>query len=132
VGTVTVHGKGGHADVLPVGFQRFRAPLELHLLEVERQPDEFLLFPRSQRTWPMDRSTLHRWFKRLERAGLPPDVKMHELRHTAARALYESTGDLVLTQHLRRHEEVRTTRGYVRDSLERLRQAQTALETSWK
>jgi integrase len=53
------------------------------------------------------------------------------LDHTAAQALYESTGDLVLAQRLLRHEDLRTTRGYVRDSLERLRAAQAALEESW-
>jgi integrase/recombinase XerC len=131
-GTVTVHGKGGHQDVLPIGFRRLRVALELHMHELERAPDEYLLFPRSHRTRPMDHSSLHRWFKRcLATAGLPADVKIHELRHTAAQALYELSGDLVLAQQLLRHQDVRTTRGYVRDSLERLREAQAALEASW-
>ena len=118
--------------MLPIGFQRLRAALELHLVEREPAPDEYLLYPRSHRTRPMDHSSLHRWFKRcLATAGLPSDVKIHELRHTAAQALYELSGDLVLAQQLLRHEDVRTTRGYVRDSLERLREAQAALEASW-
>jgi site-specific recombinase XerC len=31
--TVTVHGKGGHVDSLPIGFKRLRGALELHLVE---------------------------------------------------------------------------------------------------
>jgi integrase/recombinase XerC len=36
-GTVTVYGKGGHEDKLPLGFQRLRSALELHLLGARRQ-----------------------------------------------------------------------------------------------
>ena len=53
-GTVTVNGKGGHEDVLPIGFERLRVALELHLFEREPAPDEFLLYPKSHRTRPMD------------------------------------------------------------------------------
>jgi site-specific recombinase XerD len=131
-GTVTIHGKGDHEDVLPIGFHRLRVALELHLVEREAAADEYLLYPKAHRTRPMDHSSLHHWFKRcLKAAGLPSDVMTHELRHTAAQALYELTGDLVLAQQLLRHSDVRTTRGYVRDSSERLREAQAALEASW-
>lgn len=131
-GTVTIRGKGGHEDVLPIGFQRLRTALELHLVEREPALDEYLIFPKTHRTRQMDHSSLHHWFKRcLKVAGLPPDVKTHEMRHTAAQALYESTGDVVLAQQLLRHSDLRTTRGYVRDSAERLREAQAALEASW-
>jgi integrase len=81
--TVTVHGKGGHEDKLPLGFERLRTALELHLVERERHPDEFLLYPKTFRTRPMDPAS---WLKRcLRLAGLPLDVQTHELRHTAAR-----------------------------------------------
>ena len=123
-GTVTVYGKGGHEDKLPLGFQRLRSALELHLLEREGNPDEYLLYPKTHRTRPMDPATVHHSLKRcLHRAGLPADVKTHELRHTAAEALYRQTGDIVLAQQLLRHTDIRTTRGYIRASQERLRAA---------
>jgi site-specific recombinase XerD len=40
-------------------------------------------------------------------------------------------GDLMLSQQLLRHEDIRTTRGYLRGSQERLRAAQAELEASW-
>jgi integrase len=81
----------------------------------------------------MDASSVHNWLKRcLRRAGLPADVKTHELRHTAADALYQQTGDIVLAQQLMRHTDIRTTRGYIRASQDRLRAALAELEESWK
>jgi site-specific recombinase XerD len=131
-GTVTIRGKGGHEDSIPVGFQRLRGALELHLVERNGQPDEYLLYPRNHRTRSMDPSSLHRWLKkRHERAGLPTSIQTHQLRHTVAQALYDLTGDLVLSQQLLRHEDIRTTRGYLRGSQERLRAAQAELEESW-
>jgi integrase/recombinase XerC len=132
-GTVTVHGKGGHVDNLPLGFQRLRTALELHLVEREPHPDEFLLYPRAFRTRPMDPASVHNWLKRcLGVGGLPLDVQTHELRHTAAEALHRQTGDIVLAQQLLRHSDIRTTRGYLRASQERLREAMAELEASWK
>jgi Phage integrase family len=62
----------------------------------------------------MDLASAHRWFKRcLERAGLSTDWSLHDLRHSAADALYRVTGDIVLAQQLLRHADVRTTRGYL-------------------
>lgn len=125
--------EGRPHDVLPIGFQRLRGALELHLVERSGEPDEFLLYPLRFRTRPMDRTTLHRWFKKcLARAGMPPDIQLHELRHTAAQALYDLSEDIVLAQQLLRHGDIRTTRGYLRGSLERLRAAQAALEQSWQ
>jgi integrase/recombinase XerC len=113
-GAVTVHGKGGHEDKLPLGFERLRTALELHLVEREPHPDEFLLYPKTFRTRP-DPASVHNWLKRcLRLAGLPLDVQTHELRHTAAEALYRQTGDIVLAQQLLRHTDIRTTRGYLR------------------
>jgi hypothetical protein len=59
-------------------------------------------------------------------------IQTHELRYTAAQELHDLTENIVLSQQLLRHEDIRTTRGYVRDSQERLRAAQAALEASWK
>jgi site-specific recombinase XerD len=98
-----------------------------------RSADEYLLYPKNNRTRPMDPSRVHRWLKqRLGRAGLATSIQTHQLRHTAAQALYDLTGDLMLSQQLLRHEDIRTTRGYLRGSQERLRAAQAELEESWK
>jgi site-specific recombinase XerC len=130
--TVTVHGKGGHVDTLPIGFKRLRGALELHLVERGGAAGEYLLHPGSARTRPMDRSTLHRWLKRcLERAGLPTSIQTRQLRNTAGQALYDERADLVLAQELYRHGDIRTTRGYIRSSQEQLRAAMAALEASW-
>ena len=43
----------------------------------------------------MDPASLHRWSKvALKRAGLPENIKLHELRHSAGDNLYRATGDV--------------------------------------
>ena len=74
----------------------------------------------------MDSSSVHRWFKAcVERAGLPdtPEnpFEMHQLRHTAADALWRETGNLVLAQQLLRHKSSETTRRYLHPSEDDLR-----------
>jgi hypothetical protein len=70
-------------------------------------PDEYLLYPKSDRLRPLTPSGLHRWFKRcLERAG--------------ASDLWRRTGNLVLAQQLFRHEAIETTRRYLHPSHEDL------------
>jgi integrase len=83
-------------------------------------PDEYLLYPKSDRLRPLTPSGLHRWFKRcLERAGAS-DFPMHELRHSAGDDLWRRTGNLVLAQQLFRHESIETTRRYLHPSREDL------------
>jgi integrase len=75
----------------------------------------------------MDPASVHRWWCRcLERAGME-HFPMHELRHRAAQALYDETGDPVLAQMLLRHKDLKTTRGYLHPSLDRLEAALSAL-----
>jgi hypothetical protein len=83
---VSPHGKGGHADTLPLGFEYVRTALELHLRE--REAGEYL-------------------------PGLSTEWGLHDLRHAAADAPHRATGDLVLAQRLLRHSDIRTTRGYL-------------------
>jgi integrase len=119
-GTFTVHGKGGKVVVMPIAFEDLKTDLELHL--IDREPDEYLIYPCSHTTRPMDPASLHRWFKRcLDRAGMPTTIKIHELRHSAADALWRDSGNLMLAQQLLRHESVATTQAYLhptRDDLE--------------
>jgi site-specific recombinase XerD len=77
----------------------------------------------------MSAPSVHRWFKRaLERAGLPPTMKLHELRHSAADNLWRATGNLMLAQQLLRHESVATTQAYLHPTREDLSQALAQLE----
>jgi integrase/recombinase XerC len=126
--TLTVHGKGGHVDTLPIGFEHVYNALALYLRD--RDVEEHLLYPKDFRTRPMDRATVHHWFKRcLTRAGLSTEWSLHDLRHAAADAIYRVTGDIVLAQQLLRHADVRTTRGYLHPGLDRLAAAMKEVET---
>jgi integrase len=93
-----------------------------------REPSEYVLFPRADRGRPMDPASVHRWWSRcLERAGIE-HFPMHELRHSAAQALYDETGDPVLAQMLLRHSDLKTTRGYLHPTLDRLETALRGLD----
>lgn len=121
-GEVTIHGKGGKVIVLPLGFDDLKGDLNLELLM--REPTEYLLYPKEDPERPFDPASLHRWFKRaLERADLPAGIKIHELRHSAADALWRETGDLLKAQQLLRHESVSTTQAYLHPTREDLRDA---------
>jgi site-specific recombinase XerC len=128
-GTVRVHGKGGKIVMLPLGYQSLKSDLELHLLD--RQPGEYLIYPKNHRTRPMDHASIHRWFKIcLDRAGLPGSIKMHEMRHSAADNLWRQTGNLMLAQQLLRHESVATTQVYLHPNRDDLAAALAAMERS--
>jgi integrase len=63
-------GKGGKAAELPIVYDDLRKALYFHLQVRGGHPDEYLLYPKSDRHRPLTPSALHRWFKRcLERAG---------------------------------------------------------------
>ncbi len=86
---------------------------------IDRDPAEYLVYPRTDPSRPMDPASLHRWLKRcLERAGLPPTIKTHELRHSAADNWWRETGNLLLAQQLLRHESVATaSRAFARHGI---------------
>ncbi len=129
---IRVHGKGDKRAVLPLEFETLREDLYLHIQAESRRPDEFLIYPRSHKTRPMDHASIHRWFKRcLERAGLPSTIKMHEMRHSAADNLWRGTGNLVLAQELLRHSTIDTTRGYLHPTRADLANAMKRLDGDW-
>jgi integrase len=66
----------------------------------------------------------------LRRAGLSDAWSLHDLRRAAADALYAVTDDVVLAQQLLRHSDIRTTRGYLSPSMERLATGMRRLEAS--
>jgi site-specific recombinase XerD len=115
------HVKGGGEVLMPIEDDEILRLLYLVISGEGREPNEYLLYPKDDRLRPMDKSSVHRWFKAcLERAGLP-DFEMHELRHTAADDLWRRTGNLVLAQQLLRHKSIETTRRYLHPSEDDLR-----------
>lgn len=129
---ITVHGKGGVVSVLPLAFESLRNDLYLHIQAEERKPSEYLLYPRADRSRPMDPASVHRWFKRcLENAGLPPTMTLHELRHTALDHVWRETGNIVLAQMLARHQNVSTTQAYLHPTRADLAQALSQLDGTW-
>jgi integrase/recombinase XerC len=128
-GRIIVHGKGGTVNALPIGYKILHGAL--YALLADRNPDEYLLYPRSHTERPMDPASVHRWWSLcLQQAGLE-HFPMHELRHSAAQALYDETGDPLLAQMLLCHADLKTTRGYLHPPLERLEAALSAMEASW-
>jgi site-specific recombinase XerD len=55
-------------------------------------------------------------------------MEIHELRHSAADALWRQSGDLLLAQQLLRHESVQTTQIYLHPNRDDLAAALKNLE----
>lgn len=130
---IRVRGKGGKVRMVPIGALRsLRDELTFFLQVEEYAPTEYLLYPRSDRSRPLDASSVHRWFKRcLEDAELP-SMPMHELRHTAADHLYRETGDLTAVQMLLGHESVGTTQAYLHPTTDDLDRKLAVVEAGWQ
>jgi integrase len=129
---LTVHGKGGHVQVMPIEFKQLRDDLYLHVNGEGRAAAEYLIYPKRATHRPMDRSSIHRWFKRcLERAELPQTVKLHEMRHSAGDEIWRVTGNLVLAQQLLRHSSVKTTEDYLHPQREDLAAGMRAVDKAW-
>jgi integrase len=108
------HAKGGEEHVLPIAFPDLREALYLHIQAERREPLEYLLYPKSDRTKPLSSAGIHNWFKRCcEQAGVP-GYSMHQLRQAAADDLRRATGSTEAAQELLRHKSVATTEGLPR------------------
>lgn len=131
------HAKGRQRHTLPLVFDDLRNDLAAHLAErtLEAGVDpgaEYLLYPKQRRHQPMERSSVHRWFKRcLANAGLPETIEMHELRHTAGDHIWRTTGNLVLAQKLLRHKSPATTAGYLHPTEDDLRAGLKLVQAEW-
>lgn len=130
---VRVQGKGGKVRELPLEpLASLHRDLRFHIQTEERKPNEYLLYPKDDRYRPMDRSSVHRWFKRcLERAGMQ-DFPMHEMRHTAGDAVYKATGDIVIASLFLGHESIATTQRYLHPTSEDLIRGLHAAEAAWR
>jgi integrase len=111
------HAKGGEEHVLPIGWSDVGETLYLHLQERDGAPDEFFLYPKSDRRRPFSRAGIAAWFVRCcEKAGVF-GYTMHQLRHAAADDLYRGTRDKGDAQMLLRHKSIQTTEEYLHRSL---------------
>lgn len=129
-GYLLVHGKGGKDELLPL-VGSLADDLRLLWAETNARPDAYLMTPLG-RPGPMNPATVHRWFKRcVEQAGLPETVKMHEMRHSAADAIYRQRGDVAMAQMLLRHENLSTTQAYLHPTKTDLADALRTIDTAW-
>lgn len=129
-GYVLVHGKGAKDELVPL-VGSVADDLRLWWAETGAHPDTYLLAPVG-RPGPMNPATVHRWFKRcLDQAGLPTTVKMHEMRHSAADAVYRQRGDVAMAQRLLRHESLATTQAYLHPTNADLAETLRALDAAW-
>lgn len=124
------HAKGGEEHVLPIAFPDLRQALYLHLQAEKREPEEFLLYAKTERTRPLSRAGIHNWFRRCsERAGVV-GYTMHQLRHAAADDLRRATGSTEAAQALLRHRSIATTEAYLHAGVDDLRRAIEQLSSS--
>jgi site-specific recombinase XerD len=131
-GTLGFRLKGGGWGELPYEeFATLKLDLEFLLQAEEYKPRDYLLYPKNDRTRPMDRSAVHRWFKRcLERAELP-DFPMHELRHSVA-MFQKQSSDSDGAKELLKHKSLSTTELYLHPDDDELRGKMSANERAWQ
>lgn len=107
-GQITVFGKGGktRAIVLPASIWR-------ELIELRGEaPDDDSMF-RSAKGGALDPSQVHRIVKRAAaRAGLPPEVSAHYLRHAHVSHALDRGAPAHLVQATVGHSDLRTTSRY--------------------
>ena len=65
----------------------------------------------------LDPSNVSRTFKDMAKRIDCPSIRLHDLRHTAATIMYETTGNIYAVQKALGHEDPRTTENYVGPSI---------------
>lgn len=121
---LTIFTKGEKVRELPLPEPAFWMDLERLLLDVNAQPDHFLMYthkqvPRAGMRIFLDRpkseTAMHQWwYARLSDAGVVPKgttsgERMHKARHTAGQRVLDKTGNLKATQKLLGHASIQTT-----------------------
>jgi integrase len=115
--------KGGDRVTHPISpFPDVVGELEAHITLDGRRANEFLLYPRWERTIgtkrvvyredkhrPLSPRGMHEWWtKRLLEAGVE-HFPMHELRHTAGTEFHRASKDLKKTQMFMQHKSINAT-----------------------
>ena len=122
-GRVRVLGKGGRERIVPLG-----APARAALTEWigEKKPRSAYVF-RGRGGGPLSRQEAWRLVKvHALKAGLPPKLSPHWLRHSFATHLLSGGADIRAIQELLGHARVTTTQVYTQVSTDRLRAAYRA------
>lgn len=120
--SITVHGKGSKDRVVFFGEQCANAIRSYMTKERDvAQQDALFLNPFGNRISTRSVQTIVK--KWCLRAGLPPEVSPHTLRHSFATHLLDGGADLKTVQQLLGHESLATTQVYTHISIERLRDA---------
>jgi integrase len=128
-----VHGKGGTVDYLPLPDsamailrgKRDRHPTMVFTYEATGKPkDRHPSLKKGERV-PMKPDTLSTAYWRARKAaGLAEaDLRLHDIRHTAATRLTRDSGNLKLTQKMLRHKRITTTARYAHATEDDLRTA---------
>jgi integrase/recombinase XerD len=122
--SVRCWGKGAKERVIPIHPQAvasLRDYLERERAHFVRDADEKTLFL-NMRGGPLTRQGLWLIFKNyVEKAGLPPDITPHTLRHSFATHMLDRNADLINVQKLLFFNDTATTEIYTHVSSERLR-----------
>ncbi|MCO5295732.1 MAG: tyrosine recombinase XerC [Fimbriimonadaceae bacterium] len=121
--TVHVRGKGNKERVALFGdlcAQALRAYVDHERVDAGEGDPLFTNDKGRRLTTRTVQNVVRRW---AQRAGLPPGVSPHTLRHSFATHLLDGGADLKSVQQLLGHESLATTQIYTHVSVERLRKA---------
>lgn len=111
-GLVRVLGKGNKERIVPVGKVAVAA-LEGYLLQRKpKEVEEVALFLSADGVRLQIRQIRNRLYQWSEKSGLGRKISPHQLRHSCASHLLQSSGDLRGVQEILGHESVRTTQIY--------------------
>ena len=99
----------GPALLIPNGKGGRQATIPAHPLVV----DVITAYPAGKVIWPMSTAGLQKaWKVELAKHGLA--CRFHQLRHRFATQVYRSTGDLLVTSKVCRHQSMETTQIYAK------------------
>ncbi len=132
--TITVHGKGGKIDTIPLtpGLRELLFPLQGHHHEfvftyVCQRPSDKRV--RGQR-YPITREGLKTEWRRTKLDAKLVNYRFHDNRHTAATDVLRATGNLKIVQKLLRHADIATTAKYAHALDDDVRKGMEAAEKS--
>jgi integrase len=113
--SVTKGGKTtGETEYVYAGTERLKQELEKRRFALKRNPEAYVFGTEAGK--PM-KNFKRMWRELFELAGLTFGRKLgltwHTIRHEFISRHIENTGDPVVTQHLARHKDNRTTQGYM-------------------
>jgi integrase len=132
--TITVRGKGGKIDTIPVspGLRKLLFPLRgqhpeyVFTYVCQRQGKDRMPGQR----YPITREGLRTEWRRAKIDARIVDYRFHDNRHTAATDVLRATGNLKIVQKLLRHADITTTTKYAHVLDDDVRQAMEAAEKS--